>query len=130
MKKAAHSVSVERSVLIIEERFEKLMWWNALEHKMATSMSRRYWHEIVDDTIEGKLGNSKRKAPIAWRFVHVSNGAKLNTIYFRGYQSGVFESASLTGCFKDATRPVCSLCVLFWELERGDFHENCTETSF
>ena len=31
---------------------------------------------------------------------------------------------------KDAAPIVCLLCVLFWETERDDFHENRTETSF
>ena len=101
MKKAAHSVSVERSVLIIEERFEKLIWWKALEQRTATSMSRRYWHEIVDDTIEGKLGNNNRKAPIAWRFVHVSNGAKLKN-YFKLFRRKM-EQKVLT-CYLNSVR--------------------------
>ena len=25
---------------------------------------------------------------------------------------------------KDATQPVCSPCVLFWETEEADFHKN------
>ena len=38
--------------------------------------------------------------------------------------------ASLMNRIKDATQPVCSLCVLFGETEQTDFDENVRKTSF
>ena len=40
MKNAASKIKIEKKVLIIEERFEKFVWWRADEHKTATNTSR------------------------------------------------------------------------------------------
>ena len=40
MKNAASKIKIEKKVLIIEERFEKFVWWRADEHNTATNTSR------------------------------------------------------------------------------------------